>query len=165
MKQDKFKVLDYIRLFIKSISVNLDSFPKKEYELKERIKKNAYDILELAYEANTTEFVELKINLINKILAKLKLIDFLLDLAVDMNLLNNKKYIKLANRLSDIEKFSRGWMEQAKKSFNTVANLETSQTTVVTGEKTGKLLSEKKPDKIIISEEKKKALNQINNYT
>ena len=76
MKQEKFKVIDYIRLLIKSISVNLDSFPKKEYEIKKRIKKNSYDMLELAYEANNTEFVELKIHLINKLLAKIKLVDY-----------------------------------------------------------------------------------------
>lgn len=52
MKQEKFKVIDYIRMFIKSMSINLDSFPKKEYEMKERIKQNSYDILEIAYEAN-----------------------------------------------------------------------------------------------------------------
>mgnify|MGYP002531577278 CR=1 FL=1 len=56
MKQEKFKVVDFIRMFVKSLSFNLDSFPKKEYELKERVKKNAYDVLELAYEANTTAF-------------------------------------------------------------------------------------------------------------
>jgi hypothetical protein len=41
MKSEKFKVVEFIRIFIKSLSTNLDSFPKKEYELKERIKKNS----------------------------------------------------------------------------------------------------------------------------
>ena len=85
-------------MFVKSLSFNLDSFPKKEYELKERVKKNAYDVLELAYEANTTEVMELKVNLINKILAKLRVIDFLLDMAVEMDLLPRKKYIKMGER-------------------------------------------------------------------
>ena len=47
MKQEKFKVVDCIRQFIKSLSFNLDSFPKKEYELKERIKEKAS--LEIIY--------------------------------------------------------------------------------------------------------------------
>lgn len=112
MKTEKFKVIDFIRMFIKSVSINLDNFPKKEYELKDRIKKNSYDILEIAYEANATENVELKKDLINKMLAKLKVIDFLLDYSVDMDLLNSKKYIKLADRLCDIEKYARGWMSK-----------------------------------------------------
>ena len=117
MKTEKFKVIDFIRMFIKSISINLDSFPKQEIELKERIKNNSYDILEIAYEANCCEDVELKINLINKMLSKIKVIDFLLDLAVDINVLPNKKYMKLANRLGDIEKYSASWKEQIKKNY------------------------------------------------
>lgn len=160
MKQDKFKIIDYIRIFIKSISINLDSFPKKEYEIKERIKKNSYDMLELAYEANSTEFIELKINLINKMLAKVKLVDFLLDLSVDMELLTNKKYIKLANRLADIEKFSRGWIIQAKKGFSTCIN-NIENTTIIENNQKGKLRSEKQIDIILMSEQAKNSLNQI----
>lgn len=165
MKQEKFKTIDFIRIFIKSISVNLDSFPKKEYEIKERIKKNSYDMLELAYEANSTEFIELKINLINKMLAKIKLIDFLLDLSVDMELLPNKKYIKLANRLADIEKFSCGWLVQAKRSFTTLKDNvnkgANDNTIIVESDKKGKLRSEKQPNTILLSKQAKNNLNQI----
>ena len=163
MKQEKFKVVDFIRQFIKSLSFNLDSFPKKEYELKERIKKNAYDILELAYEANTTEVVELKVNLINKMLAKIRLIDFLLDMAVEFNFLINKKYLKMANSLADIEKFSRGWLAHVKKSFETYngSDLELNNTIIIENEKKNKKLrTDKKPDTILLSTKEKKELNQ-----
>ena len=164
MKQEKFKVVDCIRQFIKSLSFNLDSFPKKEYELKERIKKNAYDILEIAYEANTTEVIELKINLINKMLAKIRLIDFLLDMAVEFNFLINKKYLKMANSLADIEKFSRGWLSHVKKGFEIYnsSDLEDLNNTIIieNDKKDKKLRSEKKPDTILLSEKEKKKLNQ-----
>lgn len=172
MKTEKFKVVDFIRIFIKSLSNNLDSFPKKEYELKERIKKNAYDVLELAYEANSTEFIELKVNLINKMLAKIKLIDYLLDLAVEMTLISNKKYLKLANRLGDIEKYSRGWLLQAKESLvyyqkqlkQEDKKIET--TTVMQEEnKNKKLRSDKKVDKIMMSSNAIKGLNQLSLWT
>lgn len=117
MKTEKFKIIEFIRMFIKAVSINLDNFPKKEFELKDRIKKNSYDMLEIAYEANSTEDIKLKENLINKILAKAKLIDFLLDYAVEMELLTNKKYLKLADRLCDIEKYSRGWMDKVRKDI------------------------------------------------
>lgn len=168
MKQEKFKIVDFIKIFIKSISINLDSFPKKEYEIKERIKKNSYDMLEIAYEANSTEFIELKINLINKMLAKVKLVDFLLDLAVDMELLSSKKYIKLANRLADIEKYSRGWIMQSKKSFvtyqdnaNKELNVSLSNTVVIKNNENRKLRNENKQDTILLSSQAKKNLNQI----
>lgn len=117
MKTEKFKIIDFIRIFIKAVSVNLDNFPKKEIELKDRIKKNSYDLLEIAYEANSTENLILKGNLINKMLAKEKVIDFLLDYSVEMELLTNKKYLKLANRLGDIEKYSMGWMEKVRNDM------------------------------------------------
>jgi hypothetical protein len=175
MKSEKFKIIDFIRIFIKTLSSNLDSFPKKEYELKERIKKNSYDILEIAYEANSTEFVELKINLINKMLAKLKLIDYLLDLAVEMELLSNKKYLKMANRLADIEKYSRGWLEQTKKGLTIYKKdkenyLQNKDDTLVIKEnkllnntkgKSKKPRSYQPPDKILLSNEASKNLEQV----
>lgn len=118
MKTEKFKVLDCMRILIKSIYVNLDNFPKKESELKQKIKTNSFEMIEMAYEANSTESLELKIDLINKILAKTKVIDFLLDLSVDMEYLGKRQYIKLANRLGDIEKYSQGWMEQVKRALS-----------------------------------------------
>ncbi len=166
MKTEKFKVVDYIRMFIKALSANLDNFPKKEYELKDRIKKNSYDILEIAYEANSSEFIELKLNLINKMLAKIKLVDYLLDLAVDMNLLSSKKYLKLSIRLGDIEKYSRGWMESIKKDMNiffskSSKNIEDTITKSDSGVKNRNLRSYKENDIAILSEKSKKSLEQL----
>lgn len=163
MKTEKFKVIDYIRIFIKSISVNLDSFPKKEYELKERIKMNAYDVLELGYEANCTELIELKINIINKMLAKIKLVDYLLDLAVDMNLLNNKKYLKLSCRLGDIEKYTRGWMEKVKED-NSIYKAKFTRT-CESNKGIKRLRSYKEPEYAILNEEAKKNIEQVSFFT
>ena len=52
MKQEKFKVINFIRELILYIDSNLDNFPKKDIELKNRIRNNSYDLLELAYKAN-----------------------------------------------------------------------------------------------------------------
>lgn len=165
MKQEKFKVVDYIRSFIKSLSFNLENFPKKEYELKERIKKNAYDILEIAYEANSTEVIELKINLINKMLAKIKVIDFLSDMAVELNLLPNKRYLKMANSLADIEKYSRGWLAHIKKGlkiYNDIDLEKLNDTIIVENEKKdNKLRSDKKVDTILLSAKEREELNQL----
>lgn len=166
MKTEKFKVVDYIRMFIKALSANLDNFPKKEYELKDRIKKNSYDILEIAYEANSSEFIELKLNLINKMLAKIKLVDYLLDLAVDMNLLSSKKYLKLSIRLGDIEKYSRGWMESIKKDMNIFFSKGSKkiQDTIIKSNsevKNVNLRSYKENDIAILSEKSKKSLEQL----
>ena len=70
MKVEKFKVIDYIRQLLIMIDVELDNFPKKEIELKNRIKNNSYDILELSYQANSLEDIKEKINILHIIIAK-----------------------------------------------------------------------------------------------
>ena len=61
MKPEKFKVIDFIRELLIMIDNELENFPKKEIELKNRIKNNGFDILELSYEANSTEDIQIKI--------------------------------------------------------------------------------------------------------
>ena len=72
----------------------MDNFPKKDIELKNRIRTNTYDLLEIAYEANNCQEVEYKKRLLNKALSKVKVIDFLLNLSFDKQIINQKKYYK-----------------------------------------------------------------------
>ena len=97
MKEEKFK--------------ELENFPKKELEIKNRIRTSTYDLLEIAYEANSSKNVEHKEELLNKIMAKVKIIDFLINLSYDKKLITNKKYLKIAARLDDIAKYTNGWMK------------------------------------------------------
>lgn len=116
MKKEKFKVIDHIRQLLIFIDDDLDNFPKKEIELKNRIKNNSFDILELSYEANVTEDINYKKKLIEKILAKIKVTDFLLNVSFDKKLISQKKYIKLATKLDDVTKYSTGWLNSILKS-------------------------------------------------
>ena len=77
MKQEKFKIIDFIRELIVYIDQNLDNFPKKDIELKNRIRNTSYDLLEIAYKANNTTDEEYKKRLLEEIVAKVKIIDFL----------------------------------------------------------------------------------------
>lgn len=61
------------------VNMAMDNFPKKDIELKNRIRMNSYDLLEIIYEANNSQNIELKKELLNKCLAKIKVIDFLLN--------------------------------------------------------------------------------------
>ena len=54
MNDEKFKILQFIRDLVIVVEKELDNFPKKDIEIKGRIRTAIYDILELAYEANTT---------------------------------------------------------------------------------------------------------------
>ena len=116
MKNEKFKIIDFIRQLIVSVDTELENFPNKELELKRRISNNSYDILEIAYKANSIQDIKEKVSLLNAILAKIKVIDFLLNLANDKQLITKKKYVKLAERIDDITKYTCGWMNSLTKN-------------------------------------------------
>ncbi|MBP3830895.1 MAG: hypothetical protein ILA02_00700 [Clostridia bacterium] len=48
MKIEKFKIIQFIRELIIIIDKEMDNYPKKDIELKSRIRANTFDILELA---------------------------------------------------------------------------------------------------------------------
>ena len=49
MKTEKFKVIQLIRELLITIDKEMDNFPKKDIELKNRIRSNSYDLLEISY--------------------------------------------------------------------------------------------------------------------
>lgn len=114
MKEEKFKILDFIRNLILYIDKELDNFPKKDIELKNKIRNISYVLLELAYKANYTSNMEKKLDEIEDIIANIKVIGFLIELCYEKQIINSKKYIKFGEKLDDIVKYSVGW----KNSIN-----------------------------------------------
>ena len=110
MKEEKFKVINFIREFILLIDSKMENFPKREIELKNRIRMNSYDILEICYQANSIIDKEKKKELIILIIAKIKVIDFLLNLAYDKQIINQKQYYKFGTKMDDIIKYTSGWL-------------------------------------------------------
>ncbi len=110
MKEEKFKVINFIREFILLVDSKMENFPKKEIELKNRIRMNLYDILELCYQANSSINKEKKKELIILILTKIKVIDFLLNLSYDKQIINQKQYYKFGIKMDDITKYTCGWL-------------------------------------------------------
>ena len=111
MKEEKFKIIQFIRELIVYIDNNLDNFPKKDIELKNRIRSSSYDLLECAYKANVNSNMEEKRKLLEEIIAKIKIIDFLLNLCYDKQIINNKRYLKFGEKIDDILKYTVGWMK------------------------------------------------------
>ena len=116
MQQEKFKVIGFIRDLINNVDKNLENFPKKDIEIKNRIRNASYDLLELAYEANTTEEITAKISIINKCIAKAKIIDFLVNLSYEKQIINNKRYIKFGESIDEIVKYLVGWKKSIKSN-------------------------------------------------
>lgn len=107
MKEEKFKVINFIRELIVYIDNYMDNFPRKDIEIKTRIRNISYDLLEIAYMANTTN--ENKELYINQIVVKVKVLDFLLNLCYDKQIINYKRYMKFGEKLDDILKYTIGW--------------------------------------------------------
>ena len=58
MKEEKFKVINYIRELVLTVDKELENYPKKDIEIKNRIRTSTYDLLELAHEANSSLLIE-----------------------------------------------------------------------------------------------------------
>ena len=114
MQKEKFKVINFIRELLVNIDKNLDNFPKKDIEIKNRIRTISYDLLENVYIANAIENVANKTELLNKCIAQIKVMDFLINLSYDKQIINNKKYLKFGESMDNIIKYLVGW----KKSIN-----------------------------------------------
>lgn len=114
MKEEKFKVINFIRDLVIYIDKYLENFPKKDIEIKNRIRNISYDLLEVAYRANITR--ENKEAYINDIIAKIKVLDFLLNLCYEKQIINTKRYVKFGEKLDDILKYSIGWKKSILKN-------------------------------------------------
>lgn len=82
----------------------------KDIEIKNRIRSNSYDLLEISYEANSTSDMQRKVRLLEKSIAKIKVIDFLLDLSYENNLISHKKLLKLGLKMDDIIKYKNRYL-------------------------------------------------------
>ena len=96
MKEEKFKVINFIRELIVYIDKNLENFPRKDIEIKNRMRNISYDLLEISYMANVK-----KINkeiYMEQIIVKVKVLDFLLNLCYDKQIINYKRYVKFGEK-------------------------------------------------------------------
>ncbi len=118
MQQDKFKIVNFVKELIVLIDKNLVNFPKKEIELKKEIRKCSYELLLLVNEGNVTSSNERRITLIEKAIAEVKQIDFLINMCADKQIINSKKYYKFGERLDLIIRYLVGWLKTTKEHYN-----------------------------------------------
>ena len=79
--------------------------------MKNKIRNLSYDILELAYQANVlTEKIRKK-EMLEKLFAKIKMLDFLLNMCYDKMIITRKKYFKFGEKMDDIIKYCIGWIK------------------------------------------------------
>ena len=109
MKKEKFVVINCIRELIVNIDKYLVNFPKRDIEIKQQIIIISKEMLLLAYEANASENKEKRKDIQEKIIARLKYLDFLINLCYDKQIINGKRYLKFGESIDYILKYANGW--------------------------------------------------------
>lgn len=114
-KNEKFKIIILVKEFITAVDNNLINFPKKEIELKQEIKKRGYDLLFTINEANITSDMSKRKNLIERAIALIKQLDFLINVCADKQIINYKKYYKFGEKMNLIIRYLVAWLNTTKE--------------------------------------------------
>ena len=118
IKEEKFKAIQFIRELVVYLDEMLENFPKKDIEISRNIKEESYAMLKLAYIANVTVDMEYRRRNLEEIIARVKLLDFFVNLSYDKKIINQKKYLKVGKRLDDIVKYITGWLNTTISLIN-----------------------------------------------
>lgn len=110
---DKFKIARYIKDFIIILDDYLVNYPKKYFELRNRLVNDSYELLELVYLANYMDSLERK-NIQIKSLMKINIIDFYIEESYKKRIISEKQSIKLSNNLLIINKMICKWINNEK---------------------------------------------------
>lgn len=108
MNEDRLLIISRIKKTYEYIDKNLENFPHKYINLKNKIENTLFEMLELCYYANYNLD---KNNNQLMCLAKLSMVDYYLKLSYKNELISKKKYISIAKLLSEIHAMIRKWNE------------------------------------------------------
>ena len=107
---DKFKIARYIKDFIIILDDYLVNYPKKYFELRNRLVNDSYELLELVYLANYMNGLERK-NIQLKALMKINIIDFYIEESFKKRIISEKQSIRLSKQLLSINKMLYKWFK------------------------------------------------------
>ena len=106
--KDSLLIAQNIKKTIIYIDKIVDNFPNTEKALRDKIKMDSYELLEYVYLANVSEDT-LRQNYQNKLICKIKMLDFYFKISLDKKYISYKKYGKVGRFLLSIIKQVYGW--------------------------------------------------------
>ncbi len=112
--KDKFYVTRLIKELIHSFDQYLTNFPHKEIEIKREIMSTSYQMLKIAYEANTTFDLKKRVDIQDKIISNIKYLDYLVNVCYDKQIINSKRYLKFGENLDYLLKYVIGWRKSSR---------------------------------------------------
>lgn len=111
MSVEKFKIIVLVKEFLVVADENLVNFPKREIELKQEIRRRGYDLLFTVNEANVTSIDMKRRELIERAIALVKQLDFLIKMCAEKQIINYKKYYKFGEKMDQIIRYLIGWLK------------------------------------------------------
>lgn len=111
---ERFLIVKNLKKFILDLEVMLVNFPKKEFLTKDMIYKDALNVLEMVYIANTLDDMKERKNMQIKILAKISMLDFYIERAYKKKYINEKQCLAKSNELEVITKMVYKWIKNEK---------------------------------------------------
>lgn len=103
--KNEFLIVKNIKEFIVSLDKFLNNYPRKEYELRNRLVNTSYDLLELVYRSNY------KKDYLDRISSLISMLDFYLELSFKKKIINEKRVMNMSNKLLIINKMVYKWYE------------------------------------------------------
>lgn len=103
--KNEFLIVKNIKEFIVSLDNFLNNYPRKEYELRNRLVNTSYDLLELVYRSNY------KKDYLDRISSLISMLDFYLELSFKKKIINEKRVMNMSNKLLIINKMVYKWYE------------------------------------------------------
>ena len=112
--KDKFYIINLEKKLITDLDKYLTNFPHKEIELKREIVNTSYEILKITYEANITYNKDKRNDLIDKIIANIKYLDYLINICYSKLIINSKKYLRFGESLNYLLKYVLSWYKVSR---------------------------------------------------
>ena len=113
MNNDKFVIAKNIKEFIMILDDYLVNYPKRYYELRNKMMNDSYKLLELVYLANYKEVEDRKpIQL--EALVRINLIDFYIEESYKRKIISDKQSTSISNKLLTINKMLYKWIDDEK---------------------------------------------------
>ena len=109
-----FIVIREFKSFICIIEGEFDNCPKKCLYLKDSLFDMCYMVLEDIYVCNMGNN---RLVYINRVIARLRIIDFMLKRCVDMGIISYKRFLFLGNKLNSVVRMCYGWLKSEKSKL------------------------------------------------
>lgn len=114
MNGNDFKLINKVNELLGMLEEDLKNFPKKHIELKSNLLNRLYEIQKTIYIVNNLDInierkIDKGIDMLEENTGIIYSLNFLVDLAFDLNTLSKNKYVKIGALLGDVRKYHKGW--------------------------------------------------------